>query len=356
MILDGFTPAVRAAIGDKLSNALEMNPNVQWLINGVGTALGVSGDSYVSFPGIEGLDVGGYLPDGQDVAFDETKIRSKTSILEPMNKAFGVPIKQAVQLQKATDITAFLSKALNVLFPRTLFATFMEYMLDEAAKWGCLPVGYDTNSFDSQPYFSNSGYLDNLVAYTGDDAVSVFADYWSTVTNMLNATHPDSNEGYWEGVDTDNLQPVIIYPPELEETMKYVFTTEYFNNIVKGVTFNSEGENVLSRTKPVLRSSKRLGLISTTKWMVFFTSMKESIAAPPVTFFFNNTGLVGKHDSESSRRGVDISAGNMGNIIQMAVLGPGSTYYETKRKYGVTMNWYMGMLGTNRYRGYLVST
>jgi hypothetical protein len=348
MNLSGLTNAQAAAISDKLSTVLRM-PNIKWLMEDLSYSLGVSGDSHVSFPGLENIDIGGYLPDNQEVGFDQVKMTPKETKLIPMNKAYGVSIQEGVRIQKATDIQKYLAQALQWVFPRTIFAGILEYITNNPGKWGVLPSNYDCTAPDGQPLYSNSGWLDNIRTYSGGGVVDVMTDYWELITQILNASYPGSEEGYWDGADTDNLQPVIIYPPEHEQVMKYVFTTEYFNNIVKNVTFNSEGENVLARTRPILRRSKRLSGISTTDWMVFLTTKAESDSKQPLNLFFNNAGLSGKHDSENNRRGIEVKWDN-GSILSMAVLGPGSTYYETKRKYGISMNWYMGIYGDNRFR------
>ncbi len=327
------------------------------ILNGIGQAQRATGIGDTIYPGWAGIGGAEHLPPGEQIRTKAVKTYPQTIKYEPLSIAKDFSAKQLKTVQPFADVKKEVTGLMMDGWPKTLYYVLLEYITNNPGQWNKLPSDYDTNGFDGLPLYDNDHYpdadgngtLDNLVTQTGVTAPAIEHDFWTLVAQLDEGLIPGTEFYYWDGVDDYDLDVYIIYPSNLNEVMKKVFTADMFMTMVAGTTYNSPMTNILAKNaRPTLIKSAALKSISSTEWYVFFTSRSASSSPMAIQFFFS------VDDIEAGKTGTGLQGGlkfDNKSLFDFHYLGKNSDYSVLNNgRVLISSSTWLGIHGSVPYR------
>jgi len=359
--ISGMTATEIKSMVSGLNNAFwgsKINLNFLTKLCGVKKTNGLS---FTNSPGWAGLDIAQHRAKGAAITERDIFTYKKTITLEAKDASWNFGMDDLAEVEPIGDTVSEVTSKINPLWGDTIHAGFVEFITNNAGQFGVLSSGYSCLGYDAAALYANSHYggvLDNIAPYTGATPPDVENDFWVAWKQLRAAKIPGTNRYFWAGVALADCQPVIMFPPELEEVMNNVFGAEQYMTMSQGTAYNSPQSNVLADgtvlNKPILIPSPYLTDISTTQWYVFLADMSCSPSEQPVQIVFNPFKSSKGQRGEAIRNGVDVGFGDNGNglgdLFSLAFLGEGSEVWIRESKAVLASKTNMGFLAHNPYR------
>jgi len=345
------------AMKDELNRTFDGSRKVNDVLNGIGQARIATGTGVTVYPGWAGIGHARYLPPGEQIRPRHLELYKQNIEFIPLSNSFDFTAKQLKQTQPFTDVKSEVNGLMADNWGKTLYYAMIEYITNNPGQWNILDSDYSTNGFDGLPLYDNSHFpdadgtaqLDNSITQTGIDAPSIEKDFWTAIAQLDEGKIPGTDFYYWEGVDDYDLDVYILYPTNLNEVMKKVFTADMFPAFIAGSSYNSPITNIIAKNaRPVLIKSAALKSISSTAWYIFLTSRSASTSPMAIQFFFSPDPI------EAGKVGTEFKGEikfTSKSIVEYHYLGKNSEYYvQNNGKVLLASSTWLGIHGTNPYR------
>jgi len=379
--LSGMTGVDAKAMQTHLNKSFMGNVTMRNVVNKIAQSTRINGFEHKVYPGIEGIGLAQYLPEGEPIRANSIKIREKTLTLHRVNRAQEFSDRQIRAVEPFMDTVAEVNQFMLAIWNYTIFAMLVEFLHNDPGKFGVLPKDADLTGWDGLSFYHAAhfdGKLNNTVAQTGTGPAQIAKDYWKGLTTLRKGLLPSSDIPFWEGASQENLEIVILYPTSLAEVIENVFSAEMFPAMIAGTMYNAPSDNLLAkltRLRPFLVESAFLDKVDPNAWFAFITTKSVSPSPAAIQMIFNPKKSTNADSSEASKKGVPFEFGNIAdkgigqkgeggqpqgsqqnmNLFLLEWLGEGSQKWIEESKAVLSTSTRLGIFGAVPYRSFKVS-